>query len=130
MASSSDYKLAKVSPYDKLLIGLIVCFSILSLLLFTNPRLNEKMAEVYLDGHLLEEIDLRQDGTRELPLTEGSMSLEISKGRIRVLESSCPHKLCISEGWIKNNSRPIVCVPNKVLIEIKGIAFQYDAISQ
>jgi len=88
------------------------------------------MAIVYHDGKLVEEIDLRHDGIKVISVPEGKMKLEVSKGRIRVIESSCPRKLCVHMGWIKDNKMPIVCVPNKILMEIKGIDSQYDAIAQ
>ena len=123
-------KLFKISLYDKLLITLILLFSLVSLLSFKGPELEDKKCVIYHDGDLLEKISLNKDEIKELHLPEGSMKLEIKKGRIRVLQSSCPHGLCVDIGWIKTDRIPIVCVPNKVIIEIKGSDSHYDAISQ
>jgi hypothetical protein len=130
MDTHTKSKICKVSIYDKLLIGLILLFAVGSFLSFKTSQLKTKKCFVYHDGSLLEEIDLKKDGIKELHVTEGRMKLEVSKGRIRVLQSSCPRGLCIQVGWISTGRMPIVCVPNKILIEIKGSDSQYDAVSQ
>jgi hypothetical protein len=130
MDTHTKSKICKISLYDKLLIGLILLFAVGSFLSFKTFELKTKKCLVYHNGSLLEEIDLRKDGIKELHVAEGRMKLEVSKGRIRVLQSSCPRGLCIQAGWITTGRMPIVCVPNKILIEIKGCDYQYDAVSQ
>ena len=129
MSFKVDYKLCRVSLYDKLLIGVLLLFSFISLLSFKNSAVKDGKAVVYHNGDLLEEICLRKKEVKELHLAKGRMKIETRKGSVRVLESSCPHKLCVNMGWIKNKRQAIVCVPNKVLIEIKGVDSQYDAVS-
>ena len=123
-------KLWQVSIYDKLLITVILLFSVVSLLAFKDSKPENKKGIIYHNGVLLDKISLDRYQIKELNLPEGNMKLEIKKGRIRVLESSCPHGLCVDMGWIKTDRMPIVCVPNKVIIEIKGDDSNYDAISQ
>ena len=55
------------------------------------------------------------------------MKIEIKGGAIRVAESSCPKGVCKQAGWIRTPGRSIVCVPNKVLIELRGERRGYDA---
>ena len=47
-------------------------------------------------------------------------------------EASCPDKICVDRGWIDNGVIPIVCLPNKLTIEIRGgvdKADQIDAVT-
>ena len=55
------------------------------------------------------------------------MKLEIKGGAIRVAESDCPNGVCIHAGWVRTPGRSILCIPNRVLIEIRGESKDYDA---
>lgn len=61
----------------------------------------------------------------------GETTFEIKDGRVRIIDSPCPNKTCISQGW----HNPLVCLPNKVMITVEndGGAEQgggFDAISE
>lgn len=43
---------------------------------------------------------------------------EIKDNKIRMLESDCPDKRCIRQGW--SDLLPIICLPNQIVIEIKA----------
>ena len=50
----------------------------------------------------------------------GSNTIEVNKGKVRVIEASCPDKLDVKQGYIKNVGEIIVCMPNNLIIEIKS----------
>lgn len=62
------------------------------------------------------------EGTYELtiPGHAGDSYVEISEGRVRMVDSACPDKLCVRTGWISRPGESIVCLPNRVVIEIKS----------
>jgi len=84
-------------------------------------------AYVYKNNSLAAEISLKADSTTTL----GKMVLEVRNGRIRVAESDCPNKICCYEGWISRPGQSLVCLPNRVLIEIpsKPGNEEYDTVS-
>jgi hypothetical protein len=41
--------------------------------------------------------------------------LEIKQGKVRMLKSTCKNQHCVHQGW--SDSEPIICVPNKIIIE-------------
>ena len=49
------------------------------------------------------------------------------QGRIRVSEAGCPDQVCVNQGWISDGTVPIVCLPNKLIIEISGGGDSLDA---
>jgi hypothetical protein len=55
------------------------------------------------------------------------MVVEVQSGRVRVAESDCPKGVCRHAGWFGSPGRAIVCVPNRVVIEVRGAARGYDA---
>ena len=111
----------RVTTSDAVLIVLILLIST-GVILFTRFGLKwqaSKISEalVYHEGKLLQHPRLDKD--QEIVLLKGKMIAEIKEGRIRVRESDCPRRICVNRGWIKAPGQIIVCVPNKVLIEIK-----------
>lgn len=55
----------------------------------------------------------------------GLTVFEIKDGKVRIIDSPCPNKTCITQGW----HNPLVCLPNKVMITIKSEG-KFDAISE
>jgi hypothetical protein len=80
----------------------------------------ERVAEVPLDG---EGIELVVQGY------QGESFIEIREGRVRMVDSACPDKLCVRTGWISRPGQSIICLPNRVVIEIKGGRGDIDVIS-
>lgn len=76
------------------------------------------------------------DGTYSVPGELGPTTFEIKDGRVRITDSPCPNKTCISQGW----HNPLVCLPNKVMITVEGEnsvkagqgrgEVQFDAVSE
>jgi len=58
----------------------------------------------------------------------GTAKIVIGDGRVRILNSPCPLKICEKKGWISKKGDFIICVPNKVVIKITGK--EYDAITE
>ena len=49
---------------------------------------------------------------------EGRNRLVIENGEAYISEASCPDKICVSHKSISNVNESIVCLPNKVVVEI------------
>ena len=49
------------------------------------------------------------------------------RGRICVSHAGCPDQVCVRQGWISDSSVPVVCLPNRLLIEIVGEERELDA---
>ena len=78
-------------------------------------------ARITRDGVLLEEIDLdKVEEPRSFVLEDGSgtNTVQMEKGRIRILEAHCPDQVCVNQGWISSGAVPIICLPHRLIIEI------------
>ncbi len=85
-------------------------------------------ALIYVNNKLLEKFRLEKD--KEVALLNGRMQIEVKNGKIRVKDADCPEHLCVNMGWIQYGGQNIVCVPNKVMIEIaSGAAPLIDAVA-
>jgi hypothetical protein len=47
--------------------------------------------------------------------------INISDGYARIAEADCPDKLCVKDGMISKPGQSLVCLPNKVVVEVKGV---------
>ncbi|MDY6795321.1 MAG: NusG domain II-containing protein [Actinomycetota bacterium] len=58
--------------------------------------------------------------SRELVIEgyQGKSYIEIEGGRIHMVDSACPEKHCVRTGWISHPGESIVCLPNRVVIEV------------
>ena len=73
---------------------------------------------VSIDGQLYAEYPLTEDRVVELISDGGFNRLVIEDGYAYVEEASCPDGICSSHGPIGHNGESIICLPNKVVIEI------------
>ena len=124
-ASDEEIDSRKITKSEILFIALIVLFSIAAILWnWSGDSKSSKhggMVAIYQAGKLLEKAALNKDKIILLP--NGEMKIEVKESRIRVAWSDCPKQLCVNTGWIKTAGEIIVCVPNKVLIEIEATDF-------
>jgi hypothetical protein len=120
--------LYKPSKWDFILGGILLLLSAGSLLSVQKSGSDStKQARIYRQNRLIRQIQLSREETIEL---DGA-SIEVKEGRIRITESDCPHKICEHTGWISHPAQTIVCVPNKLLVEIVGVQSEktYNAVS-
>ncbi len=63
-----------------------------------------------------------QEGERTLSVQgfQGESLIEVKEGRVRMVDSACPDKLCVRTGWISRPGESAVCLPNRVVIEVLG----------
>ena len=60
---------------------------------------------------------------QEIPIVQDGVTtnvLTIRDGRADMTEADCPDKLCVHQKAISKNHEMIVCLPNKVVVEVTG----------
>lgn len=100
-----------------------------AVLLLRGRGEDRPVARITRDGVLLEEIDLTtvdQPYTLTFEDESGRNVVTVEQGRIRVSEADCPDRVCVNQGWISDGTVPIVCLPHRLMIEIKGGGGELD----
>ncbi len=95
---------------------------VLSFLLFIpNLLKNDRLvAQVYVDGEQVKEIDLDVvDETYTFSLKEGTV-ISVKKGAICFSNATCRDEICINSGWLTSKGQTAACLPERVVITIKG----------
>ena len=106
-----------------ILLGVIVAGSALAAWLLLSRVSTGSIAAIYLDGELVERIDLAavtESYTRTYTGKSGITDVvEVARGKIRVKEADCPDQVCVHQGWIETGIVPVVCLPNALVIQIE-----------
>lgn len=96
---------------------------ILFIILFKN--IGGRTAVIYQDGQEIARIDLsRVTESYTVPL-DGNVIL-VEPGSIRMQSADCPDQICVHQGVLHDAGR-IVCLPNRVLIEMEHTKDAPDA---
>lgn len=116
-----------ITKADIILIVFLLLLSLLPEGIFylsgNDPEVSRTYAVIQVDGKLYKKVPLAgHHGTDELTIdTEKGHNLVVIKDEsIGITEADCPDKICIREGFISKPGSTVVCLPHKVLIEVKG----------
>lgn len=114
----------KINKYDIALIIVIITVNVFILVYgsFNAVEKGQKIAYVYSENKLVGEYTLTDDYKTEFSVDIGSGSyntIHIEDGKIWIHDATCPDKVCLSQGKISNDGELIVCLPNKLLVQIK-----------
>ena len=104
---------------DLIFIGglvLVVCVAVASLWLF---RQEGDTVIVTVDGQAFGEYSMGRDRRVEIRNGDGYNLLVIEDGKAWVEEASCPDGICAAHRPIGMEGESIICLPNKVVVEIR-----------
>lgn len=105
-----------------LIIGILIvaAISFLGIKIFMDGSADK--VRITRDGQLYQEAELNKNQTIliEVPGEEGSNTLEIKDGYAKMIDSSCPDHLCEQQHRISKKGETIICLPNKVVVEVKS----------
>lgn len=118
-----------MKKYDYIVIVMVIAIAIGSLGVLTiKPRggYTSKYVVISSENKVVKRISLN-DKTKETFTVKnglGENTIEISNGNVFIHDADCPDKICIKDGAIREPGQILVCLPNKVVVEIKGEANQ------
>lgn len=104
-----------------LLIGIVGSF-----LVFQRP--DTELVEIVQDEEVLHRINLSQAEDQIINVEyDGRINqIEIKDHQIHMLEAECPDHTCIHMGWL-DSAAPIVCLPNRLVIQFAESQGEIDA---
>lgn len=84
----------------------------------THPA-QTSMVEIVQDGTILYRFDLNNTENQEIEISyDGKINtVLIENGKICIINADCPDKTCVHMGWLKSEVLPIVCLPNRLVIQ-------------
>ena len=76
-------------------------------------------AQIFSNGELNRTVILAIDQEFTVPCPGGYNTVTVKNGKIAVTEASCPDQYCVQRMFCDGGT-PIVCLPNKLVIEFLG----------
>lgn len=86
-------------------------------------------AKITVDGELyktaeltaeLQEIEIRTD--------RGYNLIRIYDNAVQIIDADCPDQLCVHMGAVRKVGEKVVCLPNRVLVEVVGKSNEGDGV--
>lgn len=116
---------------DALAAAFVLALAGLVFLLFYGGRGDHPTAAVIsVDGTEVQRVALPATEEPLLLQPEGlpyPLTIRISGGEVCVSESSCPSQDCVHSGTISRSGESIICLPNRLVIQLTGGGEQIDA---
>lgn len=86
------------------------------------------LADLYQNGQFLQTLRLDEPVEYTLFASSGaSNTITVRDGRICISHATCPDQVCVKQGWVNTAATPIVCLPNGLVIQIRGGDRDIDA---
>lgn len=116
----------KLKKWDVIIIGLFIILSFLPAAVF-SARAKQEVGGYYavitVEGKIYQTVQLTGNVGRdeiEIETELGTNIVEIVDEKIGMYEADCPDKICYAPEYISKSGETIVCLPNRVVIEVKG----------
>ena len=110
------------------LLSLTVVVCLGAIMLLSLRAAPGTVAEVYQNGVFLQTLRLDEPvGYTLFAANGGSNTIVVQDGRICVSHATCPDQVCVNQGWVNTDATPIVCLPNQLVIQVKGGEQDLDA---
>ena len=112
--------------WDIIIIVVLICLSFIPELIFgvmMGKNYNGTYAEVTLDGKPYKKILLSEHrGEEQIDVkTEyGYNIIELKDQSIGIIDADCRDKICIKSGFKSKPGEILVCLPHKLMVEIKS----------
>ncbi len=121
-----DSKTPLKKRYDLLLLGALVlvglaltAFVLLSRMNGTSDGLTVTIRQ---DNEVVATLPLDEDATYAVQREDGNTTnpVVIEGGSVHMEEADCPDQLCVKQGKIRYAGDSLICLPNRVVVEISG----------
>lgn len=99
--------------YDLMVIICIILSVVV--LLIVRPHTSSDYVLITKNKHEYGRYDLRID--QKIPIDDQN-TLQIKNHKIKMIQATCPDKLCIKQGAISKKGQSIICLPHKLIIEV------------
>ncbi len=88
-----------------------------------------QQAVITVDGQHYGTYSLLENQTIEIQQNHHLNKITIKDGTVQMTYSDCHNQVCVKDGKVSMANQSIVCLPNKVMVEIIGGEGELDAVS-
>lgn len=105
-----------------LVLSLVIIAAAAFLIINYGVKKKGNYAVIKVDGQVIKTLRLdREETSIEVSGYQGGVNkIMIKDGKVSMTDADCPDKLCVKTGEISKTGETIVCLPHRVVVEIKG----------
>ena len=117
-------------------ISLIAAVLVIALISFAAIKMTQKDGKevvVTVKGEEVYKTSISKDQIYKIPVKNGTNTMQIKDGKVTMKEADCRDQICADHKAIEKSGETIVCLPHKVVIEIKsenGKEQELDGVTQ
>jgi hypothetical protein len=124
----------KLKPLDFVVIIVLVIITIGSsgfAIYNSQKNYKTKYVEIEVKGKLYKKLPLDNSKKQQIKVVTdlGENVIEIENSKVRIIDADCKDKICIKDGAISKPGSVLVCLPHKVVVQIKGENTESDVLS-
>lgn len=113
---------------DMILIGIVIVAALAFIIpkwLFQDTSENmhngNMYAEIKVDGKLFKKVALtEEEQIIDIRTEHGYNILKVHQNGIEMIDADCSDKVCLGFGFVSRKGDTIVCLPHRVLVEVKS----------
>ena len=113
---------------DFVIVGVLMILSFLPEIIYgatVGKGYSNTYAEITVDGKMYKTVALSEHSGEdifEIKTDEGINIIKVKDNKIGIIEADCPDQVCMNPESIDKPGQMLVCLPHKVMIEIKGLS--------
>lgn len=118
---------------DIILIAAVLVIALVSFAAIKMTQKDGKQVVVTVDGKEVYKTSINKDQTYKIPEENGINIMQIKDGKVTMKKADCKDQICADHKPIEKSGETIVCLPHKVVIEIKsenGKEQELDGVTQ
>jgi hypothetical protein len=125
-------KFLKILKIGDVLLIICICLAIImSMFVLKRPIGQGASVSILQDGKPVYNLSLSESRSINVNGPLGITRIRIEKGQVWITDAPCPQKICQRIGKISRAGSVIICVPNKILVEVNGDSKQeLDSVTQ
>jgi hypothetical protein len=86
---------------------------------------------INVDGTVYEKVSFDEEKEIEVKTDFGTNIVKVHDHGVEMTHANCPDQICVKTGFVTESDIPIVCLPNRVYVEIvDDTEDEIDAISE
>ncbi len=114
-----------------MLFVLLLLLSLMALYALRHPQTPARTVWISVKGKTLGFYPLNRDRVLRVTGPIGTTVIAIHNGEATIISAPCAHKFCQKMGPIPQHGNAMICIPNQIIVEIKGLGEKgTDAVSR
>ena len=119
-----------IKKADIVLFLILAALGIAVTVMSLNGAEDGSVVQVSVDGKTYGVYSLNKNQTIEIKQDKSINKITIKDGHVQMSDSTCRNQVCVDTGEISKTSQSIVCLPNRVMVEIIRGEAGFDAVSK